>query len=167
VGVVFYGGETVAEKLPVIDRFMAKVQKTDTCWIWTGATNGGNDKNFVYGYFGVYPKMYYAHRFIWEYHNGPIPPKMCVMHTCDNPLCVRLDHLRLGTQLENIQDRDRKGRNGNVGRVCTDEQRQKMREAQKRRWQRPITQEERERRSEGAKAWWRERRAASSPIVGD
>lgn len=42
--------------------------------------------------------------------HGSIPPGMVIMHTCDNRLCVRPDHLRLGTQAENIQDMWSKGR---------------------------------------------------------
>jgi hypothetical protein len=44
----------------------------------------------------------------WELANGPIPKGMDVLHKCDNRICVR--HLFLGTQLDNMQDRDRKGR---------------------------------------------------------
>lgn len=128
-------------KIPVIERFMAKVDTSGDCWVWRGATNGGNDKDFKYGFFAVYPRMYYAHRFMWEYHNGPIPPKMVIMHTCDNPLCVRLDHLRLGTQRENMQDRDRKGRNGNLGKPASEQAKAKMSAAQRARG--PRTQEER------------------------
>lgn len=34
-----------------------------------------------------------------------------VMHTCDNPRCINPEHLKLGTGLDNIVDRQVKGRN--------------------------------------------------------
>ena len=43
----------------------------------------------------------FAHRWTWEQANGPIPRGMVVMHICDNPPCVELSHLRLGTHAEN------------------------------------------------------------------
>lgn len=51
-----------------------------------------------------------AHRFAYSMVNGEIPRGMVVMHTCDNPSCVNIDHLRLGTQLENIADMTEKKR---------------------------------------------------------
>ena len=45
-----------------------------------------------------------AHRVAWQIHNGPIGNGMVVMHSCDNPKCVRLDHLMLGTQSDNVRD---------------------------------------------------------------
>jgi hypothetical protein len=41
-------------------------------------------------------------RYIWTLHNGPIPTGLVVMHNCDNPLCINIDHLELGTQEENM-----------------------------------------------------------------
>lgn len=46
----------------------------------------------------------YAHRWVWEAVNGPIPKGMVVRHKCDNRLCYRLSHLELGTQADNVAD---------------------------------------------------------------
>lgn len=51
-----------------------------------------------------------AHRVSWEMENGPIPDGLQVCHHCDNPPCVNPEHLFLGTQKNNLDDRNRKGR---------------------------------------------------------
>jgi hypothetical protein len=95
------------KKKPVEERFWDKVNKntgTD-CWHFTGAIlkNG-------YGQFGINYKMVYAHRFAYELHKDPIPEGMIVMHSCDNRKCVNIDHLSLGTQLDNMRDMVKKNR---------------------------------------------------------
>lgn len=90
--------------------FWGKVQKTDKCWLWTG-----EHSTVGYGFFSVWRNnkrtaRLGAHRVSWELHNGPIPDGLCVMHKCDVPLCVRPDHLTLGTQAENLLDARTKGR---------------------------------------------------------
>ena len=45
-----------------------------------------------------------AHRHAYRKHHGPIPKGMVVRHTCDNPPCIRKEHLVLGTQLDNMRD---------------------------------------------------------------
>lgn len=51
-----------------------------------------------------------AHRTAWAVVHGPIPEGMVIMHLCDRPPCVNVDHLRCGTQTENIRDAAAKGR---------------------------------------------------------
>lgn len=90
---------------PVKDRFLEKINKTDTCWLWLGEPD---DRG--YGVISDLGQRIKAHRFSWIFHNGPIPAGLCVLHKCDNPPCVNPDHLFLGTKGDNIQDCKAKGR---------------------------------------------------------
>ncbi len=88
-----------------IDRVMAKVEKLATgCWAFRGNLIG------PYGVISHGYRNLYVHRVVFEKEHGPIPNGMEVCHTCDNPPCCNPDHLFLGTQLENIQDKINKGR---------------------------------------------------------
>lgn len=88
------------------DRFWSRVSKTETCWIWLGPKHRQG-----YGRVGFKGnRAAYAHRVSYELTHGPIPTGMFVLHGCDNPPCVRPDHLRLGTQKENAADMHSRGR---------------------------------------------------------
>ena len=88
-------------------QFWAKVRKGDGCWLWTGARiNDG------YGLLKRSGKTILAHRFSYELAHGPVPAGLVVMHKCDTPACVRPDHLKPGTNLENSRDMAAKGRSG-------------------------------------------------------
>jgi len=56
------------------------------------------------------PRTVRATHVAWSLANGPVPRGLYVLHKCDTPACVRPDHLRVGTQKENIQDALQKGR---------------------------------------------------------
>ncbi len=56
----------------------------------------------------------YLHRFVWETLKGPIPEGFNVLHKCDNTKCCNIQHLFLGTQLDNIKDRDQKKHQANA-----------------------------------------------------
>ncbi len=87
-------------------RFWGKVLRTGDCWLWVGARNPKD-----YGKLGLYGKTLASHRVSYELSFGPIPDGLAVLHKCDNPPCVRPDHLFLGTLKDNSQDCLAKGRN--------------------------------------------------------
>ena len=95
------------------ERFWQKVIRHDGCWGWAGSVGStgyaqmGSRKGE-----GVWRSMK-ASRFSFELHVGPIPDGMCVCHSCDNPICVNPEHLFLGTQLDNMKDKVKKGRHRN------------------------------------------------------
>src|SRR5437660_302201 len=86
-------------------KFWKKVYRYNDCLVWTGLTN-----EFGYGRWTYRGKGWKTHRLVWYWKYGPIPKGLFVCHTCDNPPCVRIEHLFLGTHQDNIDDAVRKGR---------------------------------------------------------
>lgn len=86
-------------------RFDAKVVRSDNCWEWTGSRN-----DFGYGLFYLKGDQVRAHRYSYERAFGAVPDGLYVLHKCDNPKCVRPDHLFLGTLVDNSRDMVSKGR---------------------------------------------------------
>ena len=86
------------------------VRSADGCLEWTGATLA-----FGHGHMGRGSRgagFESTHRVAWMLEHGAIPDGMQVLHRCDNPPCCNVDHLFLGTQLDNMRDMDAKGRRG-------------------------------------------------------
>jgi len=80
------------------------------CLLWTGAKYKDG-----YGCIGVgRGTALRVHRVTWELEHGPIPPGRLVCHKCDNPLCVNLEHLFLGSPLDNMRDMIQKGRHAQL-----------------------------------------------------
>ena len=89
----------------LVQSFWEKVNKTDGCWLWTGSISSGG-----YGAMCRKRKSIVASRFSWEIHRGAIPDGLWVLHHCDNPACVRPDHLFLGNVRDNVNDCKKKMR---------------------------------------------------------
>lgn len=88
-------------------RFATKVARGGGCWEWTGATTALSG----HGRFRLDGRTSGAHCVAWlMHHAAPIPDQMHVLHNCDNPPCVRPDHLRLGTHADNMSDMKERGR---------------------------------------------------------
>jgi hypothetical protein len=93
-------------------KYVEPIMDDRGCWEWAGSRRdiGYDAIGSGPGYPG--PKMLQAHRLSWEIHNGPVPPRVQVLHRCDNPPCVNPNHLFLGTQRDNVLDCLAKGRRG-------------------------------------------------------
>ncbi len=89
-----------------ISRFMNKIQKTNNCWIWQGATN-----DVGYGYFSLNGTTFTAHKISYELFKEEIIKGLQIDHLCRNRKCVNPQHLEVVTQQENI----RRGESGNHG----------------------------------------------------
>lgn len=77
--------ELVGEEIP---RFISKISKTDSCWIWQASGNG-----LGYGIVMIAGRTKLAHRVSYRHHVGPIPDGMEIDHLCRNRGCVNPDHL--------------------------------------------------------------------------
>lgn len=106
------GGRPPGERHSLRDRFESKVNRDPgqgrdgNCHEWLAGTHPKG-----YGLLKVYGEgMRYAHRVAWFLETGDWPGDVDVCHTCDNPPCVRFDHLFVGTRSDNMRDCWEKGR---------------------------------------------------------
>jgi hypothetical protein len=90
-----------------IERIDAKINKTPSCWEWTGYMAHG------YGYIRIDGRLRRAHRVVYEAMRGQIPAGLVIDHLCKNKACVNPDHLEPVTQGENV----RRGLSSVKGRI--------------------------------------------------
>lgn len=91
-------------------RFMLKVRKTKSCWLWTGKAQVHQRGDDVRARIRIENSLYLVHRVAYLLATGKSPGDSLVLHTCDNTLCVNPNHLFLGTDKDNSDDKRRKGR---------------------------------------------------------
>lgn len=102
------------ETLAIIFQKSIKNEVTG-CLIWQGRTNRKG-----YGLISYGGKHRSTHRIVYEAFKWDIPEGLHVLHRCDNRRCVYLDHLHVGTNRDNIEDKiskDRSGKKLNISKV--------------------------------------------------
>jgi hypothetical protein len=107
---LFADGDAFDERIRLETRFLSYVEREGECAVWRGGKTGPGRGVFFIRKVAGRSIQAYAHRVSWVLAHGPIPAGMVVCHQCDNPRCVRPDHLFLGTQKDNMQDCKAKGR---------------------------------------------------------
>ena len=94
-------------------RFWAMVDRSGECWVWTGSRQRRPSGELSYGRFapnGDQGPVWQAHRFSRLLADGRLPDEGKVLHHCDNPGCVRPEHLYVGTSADNNADMVSRGR---------------------------------------------------------
>ncbi len=101
--------------ISVKDRLLSHVYVNEQSgsWEWTGSKRSGYGRMIVGSRTDGTRRSESAHRISYEIFHGEIGDGLEVCHKCDNPSCVNPNHLFLGTRQDNVNDRQKKGRNIN------------------------------------------------------
>lgn len=83
-----------------VERLNAYTRPDGECIAWTGYLDEGG-----YARLTVDGAKVYAHRWVWERTNGPVPRDIDVDHICHNRACVKIEHLRLASKQQNSSNR--------------------------------------------------------------
>lgn len=93
--------------MPDYDRFISKIDKSGSCWLWMGS-RFKRDGKYTYGAFAIrengVTRTIKANRQAWRYFKNEEPGEKLVLHSCDNKACVNPDHLYLGDHAQNMRD---------------------------------------------------------------
>ena len=108
---------TVGVLMDTATRFYDKTEWDGDCLVWTGARTEPRFGLPGYGRFVLGGKVVKAHRWAYRHEVGPIPEGLFVLHRCDNPPCVNVDHLYVGWHDDNAQDRINHGRDGMLAKT--------------------------------------------------
>lgn len=118
--------------MDTIAKLRANTTIDGECWMWNGPFSGGmwwKGRKLVRAKYGQFKEgriNVFAHRRAYEIAFGQIPAGAVIMHACDNPGCINPDHLRAGTQAENMRDMAEKKR----GAAGSDHPRAKLTDGQ-------------------------------------
>lgn len=96
------------------EKFHRHIEKTESCWNWTGTLD-----RYGYGKLRLGNRTFKAHRYSYQYHYGDFDESLHVLHHCDHPRCVNPNHLFLGTNRDNVEDRTAKKRHGQTSKRLT------------------------------------------------
>lgn len=134
--------------MDIRERFYRYAIVQEGCWGWRGRARVSR-----MGYAALFYKgrAWGAHRISYLIHRGEIPPGMCVLHSCDNPICTNPEHLHLGTKQDNT--REMMERNRHTKRGCNPNSNNQIRKRQiqlRRREKEILLREILEKRAQGA-----------------
>ena len=101
----------MSRRIPLEERLWTRVEKTPTCWNWTGYVGPKGYGEISLG--GRHGLMRRTHRVAYELANGPIPEGLEVDHSCRNRACVNPAHLRLVTRKQNMENKGQEGASNN------------------------------------------------------